>query len=163
MNTKLSLEFPKFITHIPQSKNKWVKIGYNKIHSGIHYSARASLVAAMHGYIEKHIPEDLTIEGPVETHLEVHVPLNYGSVKLKTEEKNKKTIQWKKARHDYVPNWDIGNLALIWLKCLDDVLIKKGILPDDTVQYLKKTTYEFIPVEELTDRKLVYNIKTIQK
>jgi hypothetical protein len=42
------------------------------------------------------------------------------------------------------------------------VLIKKGILPDDTVEYLRRTTYEFIPVANLRDRKLVYNLKTIK-
>jgi hypothetical protein len=74
----------------------------------------------------------------------------------------KRKVSWKEAPIDYKPNWDIGNLALIWLKCLDDVLIKKGILPDDTVEHLRRTTYEFTPVTSLKDRKLVYKLKTIK-
>lgn len=163
MVSELKLEFPEFITHIPQSKNIWIKIGYNKIHASAHYTTRAALVAAMHGYIEKHIPENLTIQGPVETHLTVHAPMNFGAMKMILDkETGKRRVSWKPASKDYKPNWDIGNLALIWLKCLDDVLIKKGILPDDTVEFLQRTTYEFIPVSDFKNRKLVYKLKTIK-
>jgi hypothetical protein len=163
MVSELKLEFPEFITHIPQSKNIWIKIGYNKIHASAHYTTRAALVAAMHGYIEKHIPENLTIQGPVETHLTVYAPMNFGAMKMILDkETGKRRVSWKPASKDYKPNWDIGNLALIWLKCLDDVLIKKGILPDDTVEFLQRTTYEFIPVSDFKNRKLVYKLKTIK-
>lgn len=163
MVTELKLEFPEFITHIPQSKKTWVKIGYNKIHSSVHYTIRAAFVAAMHGYIENHIPESLSIEGPVETKLTIYAPINFGLVKMVTDkETKKKKIQWKPAPSNYKPNWDIGNLAMVWIKSLDDVLIKKSILPDDTVEYLRKTTYEFIPVANFKDRRLVYNLKTIK-
>ena len=82
MVSEIKLEFPEFITHIPVSKNKWVKIGYNKIHASVHYTTRAALVAAMHGYIEKHIPNNLTIKAPVETKLTVYAPVNYGVMKM---------------------------------------------------------------------------------
>jgi hypothetical protein len=162
MNTALKLEFPEFITHIPVNKKEWIKIGYNKIHATMHFAKRAALVSAMHGYIEKHIPANLSIQGPIETHLKVYVPINYGTMKMVTnKEDNRKKISWNPPTIDYVPNWDIGNLALIWLKCLDDVLIKKGILPDDTITYLRKTTYEVCLVPTLRERKLVYELKTI--
>ena len=163
MVSEIKLEFPEFITHIPQNKKVWIKIGYNKIHASVHFSTRAALVAAMHGYIEKHIPENLTIQGPVETVLTVYAPINFGNMKMLLDKTTgKRKISWKPAEKDYKPNWDIGNLALIWLKCLDDVLIKKGILPDDTVEYLQRTTYEFIPVASFKERKLVYKLKTIK-
>lgn len=158
---EITLEFPKFITHIPYNK-KWVKIGYNKIHASMHFTERAALIAAMHGFIEKHIPNNLAIQGPVETKLSVYAPINYGVMKLITDKNTgNKKISWTAPTKTYEPNWDIGNLALIWLKCLDDVVIKKGILPDDTIAFLRRTTYEFIPVETLEERKLVYNLKTI--
>lgn len=161
MVSEIKLEFPKFITHVPQSKNKHLKIGYNRIYASAHHTVRAALVAAMHGYIEKHIPKNLTIQTPVETKLIIYAPVNYGNVK---KLKDKKTLSWKLSwkppRDGYRPNWDIGNLAMVWLKCLDDVLIKKGLLPDDTIEYLTKTSYEFVPVKTLEERKLVYEIKT---
>lgn len=159
----ISLEFPAFITHIAVSNNNWVKIGYNKIHTGMHFSKRASLVASIHGYLEKHIPDDVVIGPPVHTRLIVHAPINYGSVKMIRDKKtNRLNLTWNKPSKSYIPNWDIGNLALIWLKCLDDVLIKKGVLPNDTIEFLKKTSYEFKECEDLKDRKLVYIIETIQ-
>ena len=82
MVSEIKLEFPEFITHIPVSKNKWVKIGYNKIHASVHYTTRAALVAAIHWYIEKHIPNNLTIKAPVETKLTVYAPVNYGVMKM---------------------------------------------------------------------------------
>lgn len=163
-NTELKLEFLEFITHIPKNKKEWVKIGYNKIHASVHFSTRAALVAAMHGYIEKHIPENLTIQGPVETVLTVYAPINFGNMKMVLDKTTgRRKVSWNPAPADYDPNWDIGNLALIWLKCLDDVLIKKGILPDDTVKHLRRTTYEYEPVDNFKDRKLVYKLKTIKK
>jgi hypothetical protein len=163
MISEVTLEFPEFITHIPQTKNKWIKIGYNKIYTGGHFSMRNALVAAMHGYIEKHIPPNLDIKVPVETHLTIYAPINFGNVKrLKNKTTGKYYISWKPARDSYVPNWDIGNLAMVWLKCLDDVLIKKKLIPDDTVEYLVKTTYEFVEIKDLKDRKLVYKIKNVK-
>ena len=163
MAQKIVLEFPKFITHVPQSKKKWVKIGYNKIHASAHFTVRNAFVAAMHKYISKHIPNNLEILTPVHTKLIVYAPINYGGVKrLKDKKTNKAYINWKPAKKDYKPNWDIGNLALVWLKCLDDMLIKKGIIPEDTVEFVRKTSYEFVEVSTLDERKLVYEIKTIK-
>ena len=164
MVSEIKLEFPEFITHIPVSKKNWVKIVYNKIHASVHYTTRAALVAAMHGYIEKHIPDNLSIDTPVETKLTVYAPINYGVMKMiKDKETGRRKTSWKPAADDYKPNWDIGNLALIWIKCLDDVLVKKGILPDDTVEFLRRTQYEFVPISNLKNRKLVYKIKSIKR
>lgn len=163
MEQKIVLEFPKFITHVPLSKKKWVKIGYNRIHASAHFTVRNAFVAAMHKYIDKHIPKDLKIVTPVKTSLKVYAPVNFGAVKrLKDKKTGKFYINWKPAKDNYVPNWDIGNLALVWLKCLDDMLIKKGIIPEDTIEFIKKTSYEFIEVPTLEERKLVYKIKTIK-
>jgi hypothetical protein len=163
MVSVIKLEFPEFITHIPQSKTKFLKIGYNRIYASGHYRTRAALVAAMHGYIEKHIPENLTIDTPLETCLKIYAPINFGNVKRLQNKKTKKYyLSWKPPRKDYEPNWDIGNLAMIWLKCLDDVLIKKGIIPEDTVEFIHKTSYEFVEVKTFKERKLVYELKTIK-
>jgi len=161
MSKEIKLEFPDFITHVPENKKDWIKIGYNKIHAGVHFRTRAAIISAMHGYVEKHIPANLSIVGPVSTHLKIYAPINFGAMKMVLDKNtNKRLVQWKPARKDYEPNWDIGNLAMVWLKCIDDVIIKKGILPDDTVKYITKSTYEFIPVAQFSDRKLVYTLKT---
>ena len=161
---EIIIEFPEFITHVPLSKNKWKKIGYNAIHASPHFTMRNAFVGAMHTYIEKHIPKGLKIKGPVKTEVIVYAPLNYGNVKSLMDKKTGiRKLSWKPPAEGYKPNWDIGNLALIWIKALDDVLIKKGILPDDTVEFLRRTTYEFIPVSNFKDRKLVYKLKSIKR
>ena len=38
---------------------------------------------------------------------------------------------------------------------------KRGVIKDDTVEFVKKTTYEFREVANLKDRKLEYILKTI--
>ena len=96
MVSEIKLEFPEFITHIPVSKNKWVKIGYNKIHASVHYTTRAAVAAAMHGFIEKHIPNHLTINAPVETKLTVYAPVNYGVMKMIKDLMNIKIIMESK-------------------------------------------------------------------
>ena len=111
MVSEIKLEFPEFITHIDTSKNKSIKIGYNKIYASSHFTVRAAFVAALHGYLEKHIPPNLTIDTPIETHLRVYAPVNYGTVKLLRKGPLKiKTVSWKPPKKDYKPNWDIGNL-----------------------------------------------------
>ena len=162
--SELTIEFPEFITHVPLSSRKWVKIGYNKIHASAHFTVRNAFVAAMHKYMEKHVPKDYKIGLPVETKLIIYAPINYGDVKRLTHKKTGKAyINWKPALNGYSPRWDVGNLAMVWLKSLDDMLQKKGILPDDTVEFLRKTSYEFIEVPTLKERRLVYKLKTIRK
>jgi hypothetical protein len=163
MVSEIKLEFPKFITHIPTSKNKAIKIGYNQLYSSPHYTVRAALVSAMHTYIENNIPDNLDIRSPLATHLIIYAPINYGDVKrLRDRQTGKYKINWKAPRNDYKARWDLGNLAMVWLKCLDDVLTKKGIIEDDTIEFIKKTTYEYVEVETLDDRKLIYHLKTMK-
>lgn len=163
MVSELKLEFPKFITHIPTSKNKAIKIGYNQLYSSPHYTVRSALVNAMHGYIEKNIPDNLDIKSPLQTHLSICVPVNYGNVKrIRDRKTGRYKINWKPARDDYKPNWDLDNLAMVWIKCLNDVIKKKGVIKEDTIEFIKKTTYEYVEVKTLDERKLIYHLKTIK-
>ena len=163
MVSEIKLEFSEFITHIPQSKKKFIKIGFNRIYASSHYSTRDALVSAMHGYIKKHIPINMTIQTPVRTELIIYAPINYGNVKLLKDRKTgNRYLNWKPAAKGYKPNWDLDNLAVLWIKCINDVLIKKGLLPEDTVEFIQKTSFEYEEVKTLKERKLVYKLKTIK-
>lgn len=156
---KLEIEFPLFPTHISLTKTKWQKISFNTVYSSPHFIIRNKFISVMHSFAEKHIPTDIKIEGPVRIILEIHVPLNFGNVKSKmNKETGQREISWKKPTKDYNPTWDIGNLSMLWDKCLCDCVIKAGILPDDNVKYIIGGTYKFIEVEHLNDRKLVFKI-----
>jgi hypothetical protein len=69
---------------------------------------------------------------------------------------------WKTPVNGYVARWDLFNLAAMFIKCGEDVIVKKGIIEDDSVEFVRKGSYEFIPVETIEERKLVYIIKTIE-
>lgn len=160
MVEEIRLEFPKFITHVRQSKNKYIKIGYNKLYSGVHFSTRSLLIGQMHDFILPFIP-NVKMKGPVETYLEVHVPKNYSEVKMLTRKASgEKYLNWKPPLDTYTPNWDLDNLVVAWLKTINDCVEKKGIIPNDSVAFITKKTEEFIPCDHIDDRKLIFTLKT---
>ena len=164
----LTLEFPEFITHaqinhpkLKTTKVKFSKIAYNTIHGSAHHTLRSAIIEDMHKYLLKNIPNDLCIQTPIETKLVIYVPINYGDVKLLTRKlTGERYLSWKKPALDYEARWDIGNLAFLWLKCLDDVLKKKGIIPDDNIMFVRGGAYEFRLVDSIEERKLVYKLRT---
>lgn len=161
MSQEIILTFPQFITHVPKTKNTFIKIGYHTIYSGLHFAIRSALISAMHSYIEKNIPENLELNGEVCTSLIIYAPINFGNVKMITDKSNnKRRISWKPAKEDYKPSWDVDNLSFAWIKCLNDVIVKKGIVKDDSVKYIRGGSYEFREIENFEDRKLVYTIKS---
>lgn len=69
-------------------------------------------------------------------------------------------VQIKLELHDVigVGNWDLDNLW-IYNKCMQDVLVDVGILPEDNVMYVTAAAApEFYPIEDEEDRKLVFKI-----
>jgi hypothetical protein len=148
-----TLVLPKFPTHIFVSKKKAMKLGYNNIHAGINHYVREKTVKQLHDYIEEYLPTGLKIDGPVGTRLIIYVPINFGSVRMLKGE-----IRWKVPDKTYKPNWDLDNLAFVWLKILNDSLVSSGIIPEDTVEYLQGTLYKVEFVSTFEERKLVYKI-----
>jgi len=151
---KIKITLPQFPSHVKISKNKSMKLGYNKIYAGINHFVREKTVRQIHEFVEAHVPIGLELPVPVGTHLRIYVPINYGNVRMV-----KGNITWKPPHDRYKPNWDLDNLAFIWLKSLNDGLVKAGILPDDTVEYLNSTAYSVHFVKTFEQRKLVYEIK----
>jgi hypothetical protein len=55
-------------------------------------------------------------------------------------------------------NWDLDNLW-IYTKCIQDLLVEEGIMPDDNIQFVSKPAApEFFPISNEEDRKLVFKI-----
>lgn len=155
MDRSVKLVFPKFPTHVKISKTKSMKLGYNKIYAGVNHFTREKTMKQVHEYVDMHIPKDISLEFPVKTHLHIYVPINFGSVRLVKGE-----LTWKTPADDYKPNWDLDNLAFIWLKSLNDGLVKKEIIKDDTVEYLSSTSYSVHFINNFEERKLVYEIRS---
>ena len=60
-------------------------------------------------------------------------------------------------------NWDLDNQWL-YNKCFQDLLVKKGIIPDDDIKYITAAgAPEFVPVDNEQDRKLVFTISSEER
>ena len=56
-------------------------------------------------------------------------------------------------------NWDLDNQWL-YNKCFQDLLVKLEIIPDDDIRYVTKSAApEFVPVDNESQRKLVFTIE----
>ena len=84
----IKITIPEFITHVNKSKTKYVKINGQNIYNGrINPFIRAFMVKQMHEYVTPFIDKelkgrDLSRLYPLSIRLEVHAPINYGSVRM---------------------------------------------------------------------------------
>lgn len=72
-------------------------------------------------------------------------------------------IQIRAIRHELpgTKRWDIDNQNWIWMKWFQDALVDKGIIPDDNVEYIRRTgDTEVIFVDSEEDRKLTFIIQS---
>lgn len=101
----------------------------------------------MHHHLMKYMKGIEKINGPVKHIIyRFGVVPNFGDVRL-----YKGKISWKKPKADYVPTWDANNIADIWIKAGNDSLTLSGILPDDNISIINRTSYEFVYVEDIKD------------
>jgi hypothetical protein len=183
MNRKLvTIEIPEFITHCKRrappknynkpskaKKNIYWKIGGNSFYSqSINRFERDFVVKEMHSYIEKYLPK-VTIDVPVYVEFQYYAPRNFGDVRIKSSKNPdiEHEISWKPYQSNYKARWDIGNLHLIWEKIGLDALrgridngvkVSSGILVDDSIEYIKKSSCEWLEEPDLFKRKIVITI-----
>ena len=158
MQTRLKVVIPRFPTHIQTSSGKYQKISGNSIYSGLHYAIRNKVFKGMHDFLLSKIPDANSIMTPVIVSFTFHVPINYGDVRRRA---GGAEVSWKVPDEDYIPRWDVDNLAWPWIKAALDTLVKKMVLEDDTVEQVQGIQYQFIPCETLDQRKIVINIETL--
>jgi len=155
----IKITIPEFMTHAQKSKLKYLKINGQAIYNGsLHPFTRAKVVKQMHEYVKPFIDEelkgrDLSRLFPLSIRLEVHVPINYSSVRrLKGE------IRWSPPKDGYIANWDVDNLW-IWGKVFNDELTESEYITDDSVSYVTDSGgVRFKEVATFKERKLVFVI-----
>lgn len=152
----VEIRFPEFPIHIPitnnkKAPNKYVKVNAQSIYNGaIARFGRAAAVKNLHEYFLSHIKESVMIDYPVKIKFIIKTVINHGSISRRNGK-----ICWNYRADDYIPNWDIENLASIFIKTGIDSLVKAGTIPDDSVQYVKNIEYEFQEVDTLEDREII--------
>ena len=174
----LTFEFPLFPTHVKFSEDKFVKINAQQLYSGTHFTVRNKIANKIKGYYSGKILSRLKesqqilqatprlwIDG------EIHVPRNYGDVKM-----IKQVINWKKPAEDYQINWDLDNINYFYSKTFMDAmvkmvipmgkefLLKSGPLKDDNASIVKKcASLEYIEVDDFMQRKFVFHFYDYDK
>ena len=109
----------------------------------------------MHTYIQQYIPNGLDIRkmAPLKLKLEVHTVINHGDIRM-----YKGDLRWRPPKKGYIARWDVDNLW-IWIKSFQDTIVEMGLIDDDNCNVIPNTgEIEFIPVETLKERKLVFII-----
>jgi len=152
----------RYPTHLPytnnkKAPNKYVKLNYQNVYNGkISRFSRNVLMENIHKYICKRIPQDLNIEEfPIKVSLDLYTVINYGDVR-----RNKNgNISWKPPKENYEPSWDLDNAATIWIKAGLDALKKNNVFPDDNIKYVNSIEYNFYPIKEFKERKIIMRIK----
>lgn len=146
------------ITHCPctdnvRAKNKYWKINGQAIYNGsVDKFKRAIIVENMHRYVINSLDDsllNLKIEKVQWMHYIFHTVKNHGSI----SRRNGKTC-WKPAEPNYKSNWDIFNLASIWIKIIDDALTMAGVLVDDNTDVTRRGKYEMVEVDHIDDLEL---------
>ena len=56
-------------------------------------------------------------------------------------------------------DFDVDNLTSIYTKTITDCIVDCGLIPDDSIRYIRKTSGQFVPIENEEDRKLVIIIR----
>lgn len=113
------------------------KINGQEIYSGrMHPRVRAKVIAEMKTFFRPFFDDIDPVteeELPVKIAIEMHTPLGNGM-------------------------WDLDNLW-VYTKVLQDVIVDKGILPDDNVQYITNSgENQFVPTDTDEERKIIVTI-----
>jgi hypothetical protein len=155
--TQLVIKMP-LISHIAYTQNKnkanrLMKINGQTIYNGaINKFKRAIVVENMHYYFVYNIPEEMCgLELTKVKTIEYifHTVVNHGNISMRNGERI-----WKEAKKDYVPNWDVNNLADIWIKTGNDSLTIAKVISDDNAGVINKTIYSCQYVDHIDDLEL---------
>lgn len=149
------------MTHVAKTKNKvsankYIKINNQSIYNGaLNKFARAIAIENMHEYISLYLVKyrGLNVLKNANINYQIHTVINHGSISLR-----KGKICYKPAGKSYIPNWDLENLASIWIKAFNDALTMNNVIADDNVGVITKVSYEYVEVKDLDKRKIVVEI-----
>jgi len=161
------LVLDKFPIHIAKTNRKSGFNDYWKINSqGIYNGAvskftRAIVMENIHNYIISSLTSQVRgfkLTTCVQLQLDIFIPINYGDIRRKKDG----TISWKKADSTYIPDNDEDNISYIWNKAIKDCLTKLKVWEDDNLSYCRGTSSLIHFIDNLEDRRIEINFKTIE-
>jgi len=130
------------ITNDPVLKNarsvgtpKYLAIKGNNIYSGFGgYRTRVIIMNGIKDNLRSYFKGKKITEFPIYLHFTIHDELNMTTSVGKSQSQ------------------DLDNLFTCYIKAIQDLMKAEGVIPDDNLQFIRKSTYEFI---ESTEKKLV--------
>lgn len=159
----LRFKFP-LITHIAKTNNKIVANKMFKINNQAFYSqslnrfSRAIVVENMHNYVISNLNTDVKGITKVEHILyEFRVVRNFNNIRF-----IRGKLSWKKPDKNYDINWDVNNIADIWIKTGNDSLTLAGILKDDNASVINLTSYRVVFVDDIKDMTIEIILKNYE-
>jgi hypothetical protein len=153
----LSFILPEFPTHVyvtEGKKTKIIKVGFNKMYAGMHWSVRLEIMNILKGFASMHIkPSKIHIPTPIRISIEYHLLYNYGLVKKDRRGIIVHPIEGGPDSCD----WDLDNFSVLWRKAITDVLVSKAIIPVDTVNMVKGYSEDHVPCS-FKNRKIIVTV-----
>ena len=153
----MQIQLKKFPTHVEYTDNKvapnkLIKVNNQSIYNGrLNRFARNIAVTNLHEWVISQIPNPIPVRKyPVTINYTFRLVKNHGSIMCRNGK-----IFWKPVKPSYEPNWDIQNVAHLWMKVTDDALVKAGVLADDDVRYVKGESYHYEWVDNLDKREII--------
>lgn len=118
------------------NKPRFKAISGNELISGMHPRIREKIYDSIKSHYKKFLPDakDVTLKFPVKINMKLYSTIKYG-------------------------DWDLDNAGIFYIKTFQDLLVEKGILPNDSIKYITKApSPEFYPVDKEADRKIVFEL-----
>ena len=144
-------------TNNKKAPNKFMKINNQAIYNGtLNYFSRCIVVDNLHKLIVDAVPKDFNIDTPVIPGIIIRTVYNHGSISRRSGK-----ICWKPPKVDYKPNWDVDNLAMLWIKTIKDSLTLSGLIPDDNVEFIRGGFYKVEFVDDIKDLELIIKFMEI--
>jgi hypothetical protein len=133
---------------------RFSKINGQKIYDGsVGKFERAKMIEGMHAFVRGVVTrmKISPIDIPVRLEAEIHVPWNFGGVKMVSGALN--------VPKEGKTRWDLLNVGWLWFKVFEDELTEMGILPDDDVSVVRSTgKITHVPIADFANRKLIFYI-----
>ena len=158
MTKLLEITLKEFPTHIAITDNKYKANKYIKINSQVLYNnklqtfSRAIAVENLHKYILKNITKYNVIDYPVKIHYTFYHVINNGDISRRKDTEGVYSIRWKEPSPTYEPKNDLDNMNWIWIKTIQDCIVKSGIIGNDTLNYVNGFKVDYEQVDKLEDR-----------
>jgi len=118
---------------LSKDKPRYVAISGNALYARMHERIRIKIMNELKKSMLPHIPKE---------------PLDKSLFPLKVKMLIHRTVD--------KGQWDIDNFNIFYFKAFFDLLRDKGIIPDDSIEFLTGVGSEFIPVTDDKDRKLEF-------